>query len=770
VLYFENLIGRSRLESDLSEVACVVSTDSSNASPSSADTLISRLASSLTASSIYPDGHPSRVQELNRFLEFLQPQLQRLGQVNLKVTGRNLAVGDVTLDSSNSAASSVITSMTRRGIEEIVIRAGATPQELSTLFSCLRADPEAVRAAGGLEKAFPDLLPLPNITLVEMHYELPEDARPAESAAAEELTVKEALQQLCLLQGAGLRPEQWQQLEEMFAAAEDLPEEVVDLVLQDILGDQGTEPRRRRELLNQALEQLRTFLQQRGLGQSWEAVKAALAEQMARLDHQSQLMMLSASEQEGSPLKDIIGQMEDDAVAEVLAQAAQAGEPGDVVEVIQSLTAAAPGLTDLSNPIHEKIADRVGEQTWTDIIQPAVLEMLAAQGAPAEELDPDILAASGLVEPPMAELVGDVEAAPGRADEIERQSAVEHAEIITDLISAGGMLEEEQVETARHLSAALAELLGLGMEAVARRLLTRVLWGNQPEAAPALTDRARAVLLDGLGADERVVSALKEMLTGGSPAQRRHAAEFFLLLGPRVVHPLFDILVTDARTSARRNALTVLARIGPEAVNPLAQHLADGDPHRIAMAVRVLGQIGTREAGARLLSATAHTSPVVRRAVVRAAGQLGPELSSRVGALLLSDSEPDIRIAAVHLLASARQPDAAALLADLALGSVRTDRDTQQEAVVALGNFPDEKTVQVLSRIARGHRRRIPEELRLAAVNSLQRLGTPDALAALTELARSTKGRVARACADAAAELASPNQASQARKQEMDVP
>lgn len=747
-----------------------VSTDGSDASASSADALVSRLASSLTASSIYPDGHPRRVQELNRFLELFQPQLQSLGQVSLKVTGRDLAVGDVILDSSNSAVSLIVTSMTRRAVEEIVIHAGATHQELSTLFSCLQADPEAVRAAGGLQKMFPELLPLPNIALVEMHYEQPEDARPAEPGLAEELTVKEALQQLCLLQGAGLRPRQWQQLEEMLAAAEDLPEEVAEMVLQDILGDQSSDPRRRQEMLNQALEQLRTFLQQKGLDESWEAVGAALAEKMMRLDRHSLLMMLSASEQDGSPLKDVIGQMEEDAVAEVLAQAAQAAEPNDLVEIIEPLTAAAPGLTDLSDPIQRKIADRVGEQTWADVIQPAVLEVLAAQGAPAEELDMDVLAANGLVEPPTAELVGDLEASPGRADEIERKSAVEHAEIIADLIMVGGVPEEEQVEGARRLSVALAELLGRGMEVAARRILTRVLGAERPGADPALTDRARAALLDGLGGNERVVSALRDMLSGGSPAQRRHAAEFFLLLGHRMVHPLFDILVTETQPSVRRNAFAILAHIGEEAVAPVAQHLADGDPHRIAMAVRVLGRIGTRKAGSRLLSATAHTSPAVRRAVARAAGQVGPELSSRVGALLLNDSEPDIRIAAVRLLASARQPEAAAPLADIALGSVRTDRDTQQEAVIALGNFPDEKTVQVLARIARGHHRRIPEELRLAAVNSLQRLGTQDALAALTELARSTKGRIAKACVEAAAELASRNRASQAQKRETDVP
>jgi HEAT repeat protein len=134
----------------------------------------------------------------------------------------------------------------------------------------------------------------------------------------------------------------------------------------------------------------------------------------------------------------------------------------------------------------------------------------------------------------------------------------------------------------------------------------------------------------------------------GQPAVRKAVIEALVRHGTRVTALLIEQL-DAADLETRQAAAVALGRIGDaRAVPALVRGLTD-DPELVIAAAGALGSIGDRRAFEALLGLVGHPAAAVRQAVVGALNSLGhPDLEARTLALL-DDPDPHVRESAVKI-------------------------------------------------------------------------------------------------------------------------
>jgi HEAT repeat protein len=171
-------------------------------------------------------------------------------------------------------------------------------------------------------------------------------------------------------------------------------------------------------------------------------------------------------------------------------------------------------------------------------------------------------------------------------------------------------------------------------------------------------------------------------------------------VSPNLALPILIKALNDQRREVRNNAITVVSKLGESAVEPLLEILRDSTrPLRQGAAATILGRIGDARAVEPLIAVLRGPtwSEYVQERVVIALGKLKDE---RAYELLVASLESD-----------------------------NWSGHIQKEAAVALGELGDERAVEKLTQ-ALEHQNWI---VRQGAAEGLRRIGTPDALAALSE-------------------------------------
>ena len=145
---------------------------------------------------------------------------------------------------------------------------------------------------------------------------------------------------------------------------------------------------------------------------------------------------------------------------------------------------------------------------------------------------------------------------------------------------------------------------------------------------------------------EAVERALVRLL--GQSTARKEVIEALVRYGERAAQLLIEQLRND-ELETRKAAVIALGRIGsPKAVPALVGELTDDEELTIA-AAGALGKIGDRRAFEALLGLIDHPDAAVRQAVISAINSLGhPEMAGRAAALL-NDPNPRVRESAVKI-------------------------------------------------------------------------------------------------------------------------
>jgi HEAT repeat protein len=156
--------------------------------------------------------------------------------------------------------------------------------------------------------------------------------------------------------------------------------------------------------------------------------------------------------------------------------------------------------------------------------------------------------------------------------------------------------------------------------------------------------RALALVLGWLEG-EAVERALVRLL--GQSTARKEVIEALVRYGERITQLLIEQLHAE-EVETRKAAVIALGRIGGSRAVPALVQALDDDELTIVVA-GALGKIGDRRAFNALLELIGHTDAAVRQAVISAINSLGhPEMADRA-LRLLDDSNPHVRESAVKI-------------------------------------------------------------------------------------------------------------------------
>jgi hypothetical protein len=250
-------------------------------------------------------------------------------------------------------------------------------------------------------------------------------------------------------------------------------------------------------------------------------------------------------------------------------------------------------------------------------------------------------------------------------------------------------------------------------------------------------------------------------LDAGTITERLDASETddqarFFALTVSIGRPALDlacsVMALASKSRTRAAACTMLCYLCNDDPELLAPYVIDSRWYVARNAAFVLGQIGG-DAVVRLLDlASQHPEIRVRRQVVSSLGGVSVERRTPILLAQLDTRDPQLLATALKMLTRERDPRVAeAILRQIEAPDFESrSEDNQRALFAALGEVADDSAVPALSLLL--HKggwfaRRTVQ--RLAAARTLQRLGTPMALAALESALRARSEAVRGAALEA---------------------
>jgi HEAT repeat protein len=256
----------------------------------------------------------------------------------------------------------------------------------------------------------------------------------------------------------------------------------------------------------------------------------------------------------------------------------------------------------------------------------------------------------------------------------------------------------------------------------------------------AVTSAASRVALDRLAQSAPLREAV-ELLGDLNEASAEVLAELCRCLGPPVVDVLLPLLAAEEATRGRARATEVILALGPSAIGRLAPLVADGRWYTQRNAAWLLGRLGSREAVPLLQTLLRSPDPRVIREAARALAAIDDPAAARaVHAVLRAASGPARQVVVAALVAE-RDPRVVPVLLRILAESrlVRRDHAIVLETLDALGTLGRDEAVGDIERVMR--RRSVfawrkMRAVKRRALEALRAIGTPAALAAIEEGAR----------------------------------
>jgi HEAT repeat protein len=240
---------------------------------------------------------------------------------------------------------------------------------------------------------------------------------------------------------------------------------------------------------------------------------------------------------------------------------------------------------------------------------------------------------------------------------------------------------------------------------------------------PAQRDRVRRALVDMASPrDMRDVATAIRVHAAGTPVHDQ-CKQLIATLGGLTIAPLLEVLADEPDMAARKALIDMIGQMAPRHIAELADRTTDSRWYFVRNVVGLLGSTRDPAALQSLNRTLRHTDARVRRETIRA-------------------------------VASIRD-----MLAEQMLAAALTDEDSQNVGLAAryLGNLGSRSAVSALAAVARGDGRGNRELApRIEAIEALGRLATPEAEAAILDVAhsrsilRSGRTREIQAAAEAA--------------------
>jgi HEAT repeat protein len=227
----------------------------------------------------------------------------------------------------------------------------------------------------------------------------------------------------------------------------------------------------------------------------------------------------------------------------------------------------------------------------------------------------------------------------------------------------------------------------------------------------------------------RAVSKAMRMYQSDSP---EHAACTRLLktLGSEAIDPLLELVADEPDMASRKQLVDLVSAMAGAFVEELSARVTDGRWYVVRNVVMILGKTHDPDILPALGRTLRHSDERVRRETIRALATVPDRLASEMLIAALSDSDSQNVQLAARYLGTTRAKGAVPALREVAKGNGSGNRETaaRVEAVEALGRIGSPEALPVLEQLAErrgGIRRARTREISAAADSAIAAIRNP---------------------------------------------
>ncbi|HHL40788.1 MAG TPA: HEAT repeat domain-containing protein [Deltaproteobacteria bacterium] len=237
--------------------------------------------------------------------------------------------------------------------------------------------------------------------------------------------------------------------------------------------------------------------------------------------------------------------------------------------------------------------------------------------------------------------------------------------------------------------------------------------------------------------DEAEISAVGDILRAGDN---------------RTVNELLVAMTSARDLHVRRHVYNILLSMGERIRGELEERLNADDPLVVRQVVSLLGDMALPHSLDSLTAAYGHRDVKVRKEVLKAVARIPSPRSVELLLGALHEGDDELALQAVISLGALRESSAVDALGEIALrkDSFSDNPALRKEAVKALGAIGDRSAVPYLARLLEKRRflfgRKTNEELKVAAVLALGRIGGDEAAEVVRAAAGDAEGELYRTC------------------------
>jgi HEAT repeat protein len=272
--------------------------------------------------------------------------------------------------------------------------------------------------------------------------------------------------------------------------------------------------------------------------------------------------------------------------------------------------------------------------------------------------------------------------------------------------------------------------------------------------ASNLPVEVRSVALKRLDELLRDVATIKYLTfrAGAKGVEDRSDVQRLLVrAGDPAIEELLDALIDAPEASIRRNLFNTVILFGKKILPHIEKRLATGQWYAIRQMVAILGELGDPDTQRMLEAAYGHEDIRVKKEVLKSLARFQTARSTGFLMESLEEEDPSIKIQAIISLGMRRDPAAINRLGEIALKwePFSDSQDTQKEAIKALGIIGDQKSSSFLTKILLRKKwlgKKMNEDLRVLAANSLGMLGGAEAYEAIEKARKKSTGDLYNAC------------------------
>jgi hypothetical protein len=265
--------------------------------------------------------------------------------------------------------------------------------------------------------------------------------------------------------------------------------------------------------------------------------------------------------------------------------------------------------------------------------------------------------------------------------------------------------------------------------------------------------RQMKLLLSSINSEESIRS-VGEIFDSDADLDEDLLNEYMEFLDRNSIAPLISILGELESIHGRKILINILISLGKKDIQAIAKGLQDHRWYVVRNIIYVLRHIGDKKAVEYLLGTAKHTDERVRKEGIKALGELKSPLALQTLRDCLGDPDPAIRRAAVRALGNIGSETAKRLILEKVSGKDFHDKglDEKREFFEVLAHWNDADITDFLIRVLRKRplfRRAKNDEYRACAAYCFGLMGNKDALPELHKL-RDSKNKLLKEYVNAA--------------------